>query len=112
MASRLRIPALVVATISGVLSIAVIACAGRSYTVFNHQQGTNDWLLPAWPDHFDTRELQTQIGAAITILVLDIVIIATAFISSVSTQFIKFLQILIMLLTCFLWNSISFQSSL
>lgn len=85
MASRLRTPALALATVSIAVSIAVMGCAGNALAVFSAQQPVNPWLLPIWPGHFDLRPLQTQLGSAVVLLVLDAAVVLAVFVSSVST---------------------------
>lgn len=78
-----RLPELALAIISLGLSIAVLICAGHTLSIYNNGQSTNAWLLPLWPNHFDTRDLQLLIGTSAVISVLNVVLIISAFISRV-----------------------------
>ncbi|KAH9819810.1 hypothetical protein Tdes44962_MAKER00799 [Teratosphaeria destructans] len=75
----LRMPTLAAAALSMCLSIAIIGCAGRTFSVFNAQQTTNAWLLPIWPDHFDTSELRVLIGTSAAIVFLNALLISAQF---------------------------------
>ena len=86
MAPSLRAPTLGLALLSMCLSIGIIGTAGRSYYVFTSDaaEGNNPWFLPAWPNHFDMRELQTLIGTSAAIFVLNAVLVVALFVASVS----------------------------
>ncbi|KAK4545361.1 hypothetical protein LTR36_003541 [Oleoguttula mirabilis] len=88
MAARLRMPTLAFAALSICLSIATIGCAGRTINVFNTQQRSNAWLLPVWPNHFDTRELQALIGTSVAILVLNGILVAALLVSALPANII------------------------
>ncbi|TKA69343.1 hypothetical protein B0A55_08158 [Friedmanniomyces simplex] len=79
-AARLRTPTLAFAALSICLNLAIIGCAGRTLSVFNTQQSSNVWLLPLWPNHFDTRELHALAGTATAIVVLNAVLILSLFV--------------------------------
>ncbi|GAB1738936.1 hypothetical protein NU219Hw_g3709t1 [Hortaea werneckii] len=82
MAQALRTPILASAALSICLSLAIIGCAGRSLSIFDDQQASNAWLLPIWPNHFDTRELHALIGTSAAVMILNFILIATLFIQS------------------------------
>jgi hypothetical protein len=84
MAARLRMPTLAFAALSICLNIAIIGCAGRTVNIFYVQQKSNAWLLPIWPNHFDTRELQALLGTSAAIVLLNALLILALFIISVS----------------------------
>ena len=84
MAPSLRAPTLALGLLSMCLSIGIIGTAGRSYYVFTSSQSENPWFLPAWPNHFDMRELQTLIGTSAAIFMLNGVLVAALFVASVS----------------------------
>lgn len=86
MASRLRTPTLGLAALSMCLCLGIIGTAGRSIHVFNHQQSTNVWLLPIWPNHFDIRELQTLIGTAAAIFLLNAILAVALVVPSVRVE--------------------------
>ncbi|KAF2764062.1 hypothetical protein EJ03DRAFT_42111 [Teratosphaeria nubilosa] len=77
--ARLRMPTLAFAALSMCLSIAIIGCAGRTFSVFNAQQKTNAWLLPIWPNHFDTSELRVLIGTSAAIIFLNALLMLALF---------------------------------
>lgn len=79
----MRMPTFALAALSICLSLAVIGCAGRSINVFNVQQKSNAWLLPVWPNHFDTRELQALIATSAAIVVLNGLLVAGLLVSAV-----------------------------
>ena len=83
MVSRLRLPTVAVAFLSICLSVAVIGCAGRTIHVFNNEQKSNEWLLPIWPEHFDTRELRLLVGTSAATIVLNSILVLTLFIAAV-----------------------------
>lgn len=76
-------PILASAALSICLSLAIIGCAGRSLSIFNSQQASNVWLLPIWPNHFDTRELHALIGTSAAVMILNLILIATLLIPRV-----------------------------
>lgn len=84
MAPSLRTPTLALALLSICLSIGIIGTAGRSYAVFTTSQSSNPWFLPAWPNHFDLRELQALLGTSAAIVVLNAVLVVALFVASVS----------------------------
>lgn len=88
MAPSLRTPTLALALLSMCLSIGIIGTAGRSYHVFTSaaSKGDNPWFLPAWPNHFDMRELQALIGTSAAIFVLNAVLVVALFVASVSAS--------------------------
>lgn len=86
MVSRLRWPTVAIALLSMILSIAVIGCAGRTIHIFNTQQKSNQWLLPIWRDHFDTRELSLLIGTSAATVILNVVLVLALFIAAVCDQ--------------------------
>ncbi|KAK5128882.1 hypothetical protein LTR85_000215 [Meristemomyces frigidus] len=88
MAARMRLPTLAFAALSICLSIAVIGCAGRTISFFNGRQQSNAWLLPVWPNHFDTRELQALIGTSAAIVVLNGLLVAGLLVSSLPANII------------------------
>ena len=51
--------------------------------IFNKNQSTNAWYLPIWPAHFDMRELQTLIGTAAAICVLNAILAVALLVPSV-----------------------------
>lgn len=71
MAARLRMPTLAFTALSICLSIAIIGCTGRTINVFQGKHKSNPWLLPIWPNHFDTRELHALAGTSAAIVVLN-----------------------------------------
>ncbi|RMX77179.1 hypothetical protein D0869_10073 [Hortaea werneckii] len=85
MAQPLRLPILASAALSICLSLAIIGCAGRSLSIFDDQQASNVWLLPIWPNHFDTRELHALIGTSAAVMILNFILIATLFIQKLPT---------------------------
>lgn len=87
MAQALRMPILASAALSICLSLAIIGCAGRSLSIFDDQQASNAWLLPIWPNHFDTREMHALIGTSAAVMILNFIPIATLFIQSVRLAF-------------------------
>ncbi|KAK0775640.1 hypothetical protein LTR38_015779 [Friedmanniomyces endolithicus] len=74
-APNLRTPTLAFAALSICLNLAIIGCAAHTLSVFNTEQSSNVWLLPLWPNHFDTRELHALLGTAAAIAVLNAVLI-------------------------------------
>ena len=86
MASRLRTPTLGLAGLSMCLCLGIIGTAGRSIHVFYSQQSRNEWLLPIWPNHFDIRELQTLIGTAGAIFVLNSILVVALVVPSVRIE--------------------------
>ncbi|RMY68822.1 hypothetical protein D0863_06869 [Hortaea werneckii] len=85
-------PILASAALSICLSLAIIGCAGRSLSIFDSQQASNAWLLPIWPNHFDTRELHALIGTSAAVLVLNLVLIAALFIPKLPTALLLFIS--------------------
>lgn len=83
-AAKLRMPTLAFAALSICLNVAIIGCAGRTLSIFNTEQTSNAWLLPIWPNHFDTRELHALVGTATAILVLNAVLVLALFVHAVS----------------------------
>ena len=83
MASRLRTPTLGLAGLSMCLCLAIIGTGGRSLHVYYDQRTKNEWLLPLWPNHFDMRELQTLIGTAGAIFVLNAVLAVALLVNNV-----------------------------
>ncbi|KAK0285047.1 hypothetical protein LTR35_005247 [Friedmanniomyces endolithicus] len=77
---KLRTPTLAFATLSIGLNLAIIGCAAHTLHVFNAEQSSNVWLLPLWPNHFDTRELHALLGTATAIVVLNAVLILPLFV--------------------------------
>ncbi|KAK5131447.1 hypothetical protein LTR08_000911 [Meristemomyces frigidus] len=88
MASRFRMPTLAFAALSICLSIAIVGCAGRTIHLFNAQQSSNAWLLPIWPNHFDTRELQALIGTSVVILLLNVLLCLALLVSALPANII------------------------
>jgi len=86
MAARLRTPTLAFAALSICLSFAIIGCAGRTIHIFNAQHKSDVWLLPVWPNHFDTRELHALIGTSAAIVVLNAVLVASLFVITVGSS--------------------------
>lgn len=84
MASRLRTPTLGLVALSMALSLAMVGTAGRGLHVYFSQHKSNPWLLPLWPNHFDSRELQMLIGSSATVFVLNAILAAALLISAVS----------------------------
>lgn len=74
MVSNLRTPTLALTALSMCLCLAIIGTAGRSLNVFQDQHSTNPWLLPVWPNHFDTRELEMLIGTSAAIVVCNAIL--------------------------------------
>ncbi|KAI7542405.1 hypothetical protein KC331_g7999 [Hortaea werneckii] len=85
MAQTLRLPILASAALSICVSLAIIGCAGRSLSIFDNQKASNVWLLPIWPNHFDTRELHALIGTSAAVMILNFIMIATLFIQKLPT---------------------------
>ncbi|KAK0976905.1 hypothetical protein LTR91_013539 [Friedmanniomyces endolithicus] len=83
-APKLRTPTLAFAALSIGLNLAIIGCAAHTLSVFNAEQSSNVWLLPLWPNHFDTRELHALLGTATVIVVLNVVLILPLFVRAVS----------------------------
>lgn len=86
MSSIFRFPVIIFSALSIVLSVAVLACSGRSLYIFNTQQSSNPWLLPIWPKHFDIRDLQALAGTSAVILVLNTVLILSNITNKVRTS--------------------------
>ncbi|KAK0855941.1 hypothetical protein LTS02_010872 [Friedmanniomyces endolithicus] len=82
-APNLRTPTLALAALSICLNLAIIGCAAHTLSVFNTEQSSNVWLLPLWPNHFDTRELHALLGTAAAIAVLNAVLILPLFVRAV-----------------------------
>ncbi|KAK5116501.1 hypothetical protein LTR62_008050 [Meristemomyces frigidus] len=80
MATLLRLPTFALATLSIILNIAVLACAARTLHFYDSEQKTNVWLLPVWPNHFDTRELHALVGTSAAIVALNVVLGASLFV--------------------------------
>ncbi|KAK5708043.1 hypothetical protein LTR97_000583 [Elasticomyces elasticus] len=78
--AKLRTPTLAFAALSICLNLAIIGCAGRTLSFYNTEQSSNAWLLPIWPNHFDTRELHALVGTATAIVVLNAVLVAALFV--------------------------------
>ena len=74
MSSNLRKVALGLTALSMCLSLAMLGTAGRSLHVYFSQKNTNDWFLPLWPSHFDTRELEMLVGTSAAVFVLNTVL--------------------------------------
>ncbi len=81
---KLRTPTLAFAALSIGLNLAIIGYAAHTLHFFNAEQSSNVWLLPLWPNHFDTRELHALLGTAIAIVVLNAVLILPLFVRAVS----------------------------
>ncbi|KAK1813632.1 hypothetical protein LTR12_011977 [Friedmanniomyces endolithicus] len=79
-ALKLRTPTLAFAALSIGLNLAIIGCAAHTLSIFNSEQSSNVWLLPLWPNHFDTRELHALLGTAAAIAVLNAVLILPLFV--------------------------------
>jgi hypothetical protein len=75
MSFNLRTPTLALTGLSMCLCLAIIGTAGRSLHVYYNQHTTNPWLLPVWPNHFDTRELQMLIGTSAGVVVCNAVLV-------------------------------------
>jgi hypothetical protein len=75
MSFNLRTPTLALTGLSMCLCLAIIGTAGRSLHVYHNQHSTNPWLLPVWPNHFDTRELQMLIGTSAGVVVCNAVLV-------------------------------------
>ncbi|KAI6800982.1 hypothetical protein KC361_g2035 [Hortaea werneckii] len=88
MAQPPRMLILAAAALSICLSFAIIGCAGRSLGIFNGQQASNVWLLPIWPNHFDTRDLDALIGTSAAVVILNLVLIAALFVQKLPTTFL------------------------
>ena len=91
MASKLKTPTLALAGLSMCLCLAMIGTGGRSLHVFYSEQSTNAWLLPIWRGHFDIRELQTLIGTAAVIFVLNAILAVALLVPSVCTYHLMWL---------------------
>ncbi|KAK3670998.1 hypothetical protein LTR78_009115 [Recurvomyces mirabilis] len=88
MATKLRMPTLAFAALSICLNLAIIGCAGQTINFFVTEQKINVWLLPIWPNHFDTRELQALIGTSAAILVLNVVLAISLFVKKLPANVI------------------------
>ncbi|KAK5733354.1 hypothetical protein LTR17_009726 [Elasticomyces elasticus] len=86
--AKLRTPTLAFAGLSICLNLAIIGCAGRTLSFYNTEQRINAWLLPIWPNHFDTRELHALVGTATAIVVLDAVLVAALFVRALPANII------------------------
>jgi len=86
MAAKLRMPTAAFGALSICLNLAIIGCAGRTLSFFNTEQSKNAWLLPIWPNHFDTRELHALVGTAVVILVLNAVLVLSLFVQAVRSD--------------------------
>ena len=83
MASRLRTPTLGIAALSMALALAMVGTAGRSLHVYYSQHNSNPWLLPLFPHHFDSRELQMLIGTSGAVFVLNAILAVALLVSAV-----------------------------
>ncbi|KAK4973936.1 hypothetical protein LTR42_005926 [Elasticomyces elasticus] len=88
--AKLRTPTLAFAALSICLNLAIIGCAGRTLSFYNTEQRSNAWLLPIWPNHFDTRELHALVGTATAIVVLNAVLVAALFVRILPANIIVF----------------------
>ena len=79
-----RTLAVVVASVSLILNIAIIACAANALSVFTSLHGSTPFFLPSWAQHFDMRELGAQIGTAVGVALLNAIFLSTPLISAVS----------------------------
>jgi len=64
---------LVTITLSTILSLIVIGCAGDVLRVYRAERGSEAWWLPIWPAHFDSRGVETLIGMAVGVVLLNAV---------------------------------------
>ena len=92
MASRLRTPTLSLAGLCMCLALAIIGTGGRSLHAYYHQRPNDPWLLPLWPGHIDSRELQMLIGTSSAILILNAIIAIALLVSKVHYSFIPSLR--------------------
>lgn len=60
----LRISSLVLLALSTCLSVTVLATAVDVLRIFNEEKNVNPWWLPVWPQHFDTKGLETLVGVS------------------------------------------------
>ncbi|CAK1362481.1 unnamed protein product [Cercospora beticola] len=82
MASHLRLPTLLLVTLSIILNIAIIATASHTLSVFNSNRSESVYYLPIWSSHFDMRGLGALIGTSVVILLLNAILAAALFISA------------------------------
>ncbi|KAK3113615.1 hypothetical protein LTR53_008915 [Teratosphaeriaceae sp. CCFEE 6253] len=80
MAAKLRMPTVAFAALSVCLNLAIIGCAGRTLAFFNTEQKSNAWLLPIWPNHFDTRELHALVGTSAAVIALNALLVLSLFV--------------------------------
>ncbi|CAK3802396.1 hypothetical protein MYCFIDRAFT_210300 [Lecanosticta acicola] len=82
MTSRLRLPTLLLTSLSIGLNLAILGTAARSLHVYNSQRTTNVYFLPVWSGHFDTRELSALIGTSAVIFLLNAVVLVSLFVTA------------------------------
>lgn len=68
------------------LCIAVISCASKTISYFKVNHSNDVWLLPVWPNHFDTRELYVAVGTSAAVLFLNGVMLLAVFVSVVGPK--------------------------
>lgn len=79
-----RTSLLALASTSFCLSAAIIGCASHTLQDYKSQATTNAWWLPIWPQHFDTRGLETLVGTSVVVLVLTAVVFVGGLLPAVS----------------------------
>jgi hypothetical protein len=79
-----RMICLTLATLSTMLSVAVLGTVGHSYHLYQIQTAANNpWWLPLWPQHFDTTGTRALIGAGAGITLLNLVYITVSVVPKV-----------------------------
>lgn len=72
----LRIAQLILAALTAIFSLAVLATSAHTLNKFQTQRAAlNPWYLPLWPEHFNTTNTQVFIGTSTASMVLALVFI-------------------------------------
>ncbi|KAM3422585.1 hypothetical protein BST61_g77 [Cercospora zeina] len=96
MASHLRLPTLLLTTLSMLLSLTILITASYSLSTFNTNRTENVYFLPVWgSSHLDLRSLSALIGTAVIILLLNFLLVAAMFIPNLPTNALVLLSTLL-----------------
>lgn len=68
----LRVAALIILSLSTCLSLAILATAADVLATYNTEKDSNPWWLPIWPQHFDSKGLETLISVSAAVAALDV----------------------------------------
>jgi hypothetical protein len=75
----------IIATTSTLVSVSILITSAYLYGSYHRQQNNdyNEWWLPLWPQHFDTRGTRTAIGVAAGLVLLKFIFFAGSIIPRV-----------------------------